>query len=60
MGTVHLFDDMDLKSELLRGIYGMGFEYPSPIQQKAIVPAIQGGKLFLSSTIFLTLSFKSF
>ena len=42
LGTVKLFDDMDLKSELLRGIYGLGFEYPSPIQQRAIVPAIQG------------------
>lgn len=32
------FDDMDLKVKLLRGIYAMGFEVPSAIQQKAIVP----------------------
>jgi len=45
LGTVKLFDDMDLESDLLRGIYGLGFEYPSPIQQKAIVPAIQGNDI---------------
>jgi len=32
------FDDMELKDEILRGIYTMGFQTPSPIQQKAIVP----------------------
>lgn len=36
------FDDMDLKDELLRGIYGYGFEKPSAIQQRAIVPCIKG------------------
>lgn len=30
------FDDMDLKTTLLRGIYGYGFVKPSIIQQKAI------------------------
>lgn len=30
------FDDMELKEEILRGIFGYGFEKPSPIQQKAI------------------------
>lgn len=28
------FDDMNLKEELLRGIYGYGFERPSAIQQR--------------------------
>lgn len=32
------FDDMNLKEPLLRGIYGFGFERPSAIQQRAIVP----------------------
>lgn len=32
------FDEMGLKDELLRGIYGYGFENPSAIQQRAIVP----------------------
>lgn len=32
------FEDMELKDKLLRGIYSIGFEVPSAIQQKAIVP----------------------
>jgi len=36
------FDEMDLKEELLRGIYAYGFEKPSAIQQRAIVPCIKG------------------
>lgn len=36
------FDDMNLKEELLRGIYGYGFERPSAIQQRAIMPCIRG------------------
>jgi len=36
------FDDMDLREELLRGIYAYGFEKPSAIQQRAIVPCIRG------------------
>lgn len=39
---VNKFDDMGLKEEVLRGIYGYGFKDPSPIQQKAILPIIQG------------------
>merc|ERR1711963_882258 len=35
-------DDMNLKEELLRGIYAYGFEKPSAIQQRAIVPCIKG------------------
>jgi translation initiation factor 4A len=31
-----------LNEALLRGIYGFGFEKPSPIQQKAIKPIIEG------------------
>lgn len=34
------FDDMNLKEELLRGIYGYGFEEPSAIQKRGIVPII--------------------
>ena len=33
---------MGLKEEVLRGIYGYGFKNPSPIQQKGILPVIQG------------------
>ncbi|KAG6894238.1 hypothetical protein C0993_012005, partial [Termitomyces sp. T159_Od127] len=33
---------MDLKPELLRGIYAYGFERPSAIKQRAIVPVVKG------------------
>ncbi|KAL8781595.1 MAG: hypothetical protein Q9213_005945 [Squamulea squamosa] len=36
------FDSMNLKSELLRGVYAYGFERPSAIQQRAIMPVIKG------------------
>lgn len=36
------FDDMGLKENLLRGVYGYGFETPSAIQKQAIVPIIKG------------------
>lgn len=36
------FDDMGLCVPLLRGIYAYGFEEPSAIQQKAIVPFAKG------------------
>jgi len=36
------WDDLDLKEDLLRGIYNYGFENPSPIQKKAIKPIIDG------------------
>jgi len=40
--TFTKFDDMTLNDLLLRGIYAYGFEKPSAIQQKAIVPLVQG------------------
>jgi translation initiation factor 4A len=33
---------MNLKEELLRGIYAYGFEKPSAIQQRAIIPCVKG------------------
>lgn len=33
---------MNLKETLLRGIYAYGFEKPSAIQQRAIIPCIKG------------------
>jgi hypothetical protein len=41
------FDNMGLRPELLRGIYSYGFEKPSAIQQKAIVPTIRFVFFFL-------------
>lgn len=39
------FDLMDLKDDLLRGVYGYGWERPSPIQQRAIVPLASGADI---------------
>ncbi|KAL0575636.1 translation initiation factor eIF4A [Marasmius crinis-equi] len=36
------FDNMNLKAELLRGIYAYIFERPSAIQQHAIAPVVKG------------------
>lgn len=36
------FDEMGLKEELLRGIYAFGFQSPSKIQEKGVLPVIQG------------------
>ncbi|KAI8920638.1 P-loop containing nucleoside triphosphate hydrolase protein [Entophlyctis helioformis] len=35
------FDDMNLKKDLLRGIFAYGFERPSVIQQRAILPVLR-------------------
>eukprot|EP01036_Dinobryon_divergens_P032856 gene32855-42535_t len=40
--SINTFDELDLKENLLRGIYGYGFEKPSPIQQRAIKPTLTG------------------
>lgn len=39
--VVYKFDDMNLSQELLRGVFGYGFEEPSAIQQRAIMPIIE-------------------
>ena len=38
--TISNWDDMDLKEDILRGIYRCGFEKPTPIQTMAILPII--------------------
>ena len=43
------FDDMDLKPNILKGIYSYGFEKPSSIQQKAIVPLAKGYDIIAQS-----------
>lgn len=40
--VVDSFDDMNLREDLLRGVYAYGFEKPSAIQQRAIMPCIKG------------------
>lgn len=39
--TIETFDELNLKTDLLRGIYGYGFDKPSSIQQRAILPIIR-------------------
>ena len=43
------FDEMNLKENLLRGIYCYGFEKPSYIQQKSIIPLYKGYDLIAQS-----------
>lgn len=35
------WDELDIDPSILRGIYAMGFEDPSPIQKKGIIPIIK-------------------
>ncbi|KAK2958658.1 putative DEAD-box ATP-dependent RNA helicase 6 [Blattamonas nauphoetae] len=41
----HSFDDYGLKRNLLRGIYGMGFEKPSPVQEATIPISLTGAHI---------------
>jgi superfamily II DNA/RNA helicase len=36
------FDEMDLPEKILRGVYSVGFEKPSEIQRRGVVPIVQG------------------
>lgn len=40
--VVYSFDDLNLKPEIVRGIFGYGYEAPSAIQQRAILPITEG------------------
>jgi translation initiation factor 4A len=41
ISEINNWDDLDIDLNILRGIYAYGFEKPSPIQRKAIMPLIQ-------------------
>jgi len=43
--VVETFDELGLKEPLLRGIYAYGFEKPSTIQQRAVLPIIKGSEV---------------
>jgi superfamily II DNA/RNA helicase len=43
------FDELGLNEDLLRGIYSMGYEIPSPIQRKAIKPMLEHRDLIAQS-----------
>lgn len=47
--VVDSFDALNLKDPLLRGIFAYGFEVPSSIQQRAILPVIQGHDVLAQS-----------
>uniref|UniRef100_A0A6U5Z3F2 RNA helicase n=1 Tax=Guillardia theta TaxID=55529 RepID=A0A6U5Z3F2_GUITH len=47
--VINTFDGLKLKDDLLRGIYAYGFEKPSAIQQRAIVPMSQGRDVIAQS-----------
>lgn len=38
---IHNWDELNLNSNILRGIFAYGFEKPSPIQQRAIKPIME-------------------
>ncbi|KAL3777479.1 hypothetical protein ACHAW5_007453 [Stephanodiscus triporus] len=43
------FDSMNLKPQLLRGVYAHGYEKPSAIQQRAVRPIIRGRDVIAQS-----------
>jgi translation initiation factor 4A len=40
--TFNNWDELEISPKILRGLYGYGFERPSPIQSKAIIPIVKG------------------
>ena len=40
--TINSWEDLSINPLLLRGIYAYGFESPSPIQKKSILPILKG------------------
>lgn len=40
LSIINKWDELDIDINILRGIYAMGFENPSPIQSKSILPII--------------------
>jgi translation initiation factor 4A len=40
--TFNRWDELEIDPNILRGIYGYGFETPSPVQMKAVIPIITG------------------
>ena len=40
--VIHDWDELEIEPNILRGIFAYGFEKPSPIQQRAIKPVIDG------------------
>jgi ATP-dependent RNA helicase len=47
--AIESFDELGLKEDLLRGVYSYGFEKPSLIQQRAILPILKGRDTIVQS-----------
>ncbi|CAK9055890.1 unnamed protein product [Durusdinium trenchii] len=47
--VVRTFDALGLKENLLRGVYAYGFERPSAVQQRAILPILKGRDVIVQS-----------
>ena len=47
--VVQSFEELGLREELLRGVYAYGFEKPSAVQQRAILPILQGRDVIVQS-----------
>ena len=43
------FDEMCLRDDLIKGIYSYGFDKPSAVQQRAIIPIISGRDVIVQS-----------
>lgn len=43
------FDDLGLKESLLKGVYAYGFDKPSAVQQRAIMPILKGRDVIVQS-----------
>ena len=46
------WNDLNIKENLLRGIFSFGFENPSPIQKRAIKPIIEKNGIWLITLLF--------
>jgi ATP-dependent RNA helicase len=46
---VKSFDELGLQPELLRGVYAYGFNKPSAVQQRAILPILKGRDVIVQS-----------
>lgn len=47
--TFKTFESINLKDEILKGLFAYGYLKPSPVQQKAIVPLITGRDIIIQS-----------
>lgn len=47
--VIKSFESMGLNEALVRGIYAYGFERPSAVQQRAIVPILKGRDVIVQS-----------